>query len=231
MGKNDVGDSIDIAFKVLGKKLGVDAHNIKNLEVIPYESENKYSAVFYEKDNEVYCTVKGSLEVVKAFCSNINLVDDNMDSKVLEDENEKLAKDGYRVIALANGKVKRQDKYTENDIKNLMFMGMVAFIDPIRKEAVSSINDCRRAGIKVLMITGDHPLTAFSIAKDLKLTNDFDEVTTGVELDKENELDMKKSEEERVEDLDEQPYVSGYNLDVDQLLCNELLLNLPMKVL
>ena len=186
-----IGDSIDIAFKVLGKKLDIDAHNIRNLEVIPYESENKYSAVFYEKDNEVYCTVKGSLEVVKAFCSSINLVDDNMDSKVLEEENEQLARDGYRVIALANGKVKRQDKYTENDIKNLTFMGMVAFIDPIRKEAVSSINDCRRAGIKVLMITGDHPLTAFSIAKDLKLTNDFDEVTTGVELDKEYEKGEK----------------------------------------
>ncbi len=51
------------------------------------------------------------------------------------------------------------------------------------------------------------------------------------ELEIEEELDMNKSEEERVEDLDEQPYVSGYNLDVDQLLCNELLLNLPMKVL
>ena len=186
-----IGDSIDIAFKVLGKKLDIDAHNIRNLEVIPYESENKYSAVFYEKDNEVYCTVKGSLEVVKAFCSSINLVDDNMDSKVLDEENEQLARDGYRVIALANGRVKRQDKYTENDIKNLTFMGMVAFIDPIRKEAVSSINDCRRAGIKVLMITGDHPLTAFSIAKDLKLTNDFDEVTTGVELDKEYEKGEK----------------------------------------
>lgn len=180
-----VGDSIDIAFKVLGKKLDIKTHNIKNLEVIPYESENKYSAVFYEQDNEVYCTVKGSLEVVKSFCSDINLVNDSINSTILEEENEQLASEGYRVIALANGKVRRQDKYTENDIKNLTFMGMVAFIDPIRKEAIASINDCRKAGIKVLMITGDHPLTAFSIAKDLKLTNDFDEVTTGIELDQE----------------------------------------------
>ena len=56
---------------------------------------------------------------------------------------------------------------------------MVGFIDPIRKEVISSINECRSAGIKVLMITGDHPLTAFSIAKELNLTNNYEEVTTG----------------------------------------------------
>ena len=183
--KKQVGDSIDIAFKVLGKKLNVETDNIKKLEIIPYESENKYSAVFYEKNGETYCTVKGSLEIVKSFCTNINLVENDINSSILESQNENLAKDGYRVIALANGKINKQDKYTINDIKNLTFMGMVGFIDPIRKEAIDSINDCRTAGIKVLMITGDHPLTAFSIAKNLKLTQNFDEVTNGTEVDEE----------------------------------------------
>ena len=178
-----IGDSIDIAFLVLGKKAQVDINKINILEIIPYESENKYSAVFYEKENEVYCTVKGSLEVVKAFCQNINLTNESINSDLLENQNEALAKDGYRVIALANGKVKKQEKYTEKDIKSLTFMGMVGFIDPIRKEAIASINDCKTAGIKVLMITGDHPLTAFSIAKDLQLTTDLEEVTTGEVLD------------------------------------------------
>jgi len=178
-----VGDSIDVAFLVMGKKLNIKTDNIKILEIIPYESENKYSAVFYEKDNEVYCTVKGSLEVVRKFCKDINLIDEKISSKVLEEQNERLASDGYRVIALANGKVKKQDKYTEYDIKKLTFMGMVGFIDPIRKEVVASIDECRCAGIKVLMITGDHPLTAFSIAKELKLTDDYADVTTGLEVD------------------------------------------------
>ena len=178
-----VGDSIDIAFLVLGEKLGVDTHKIKTLEIIPYESENKYSAVFYEMDNEVYCTVKGSLEKVKEFCSSINLIDKKINSKILEEQNERLASDGYRVIAIANGKVKRKDNYCEHDIKKLTFMGMVGFIDPIRKEVVASIDECRSAGIKVLMITGDHPLTAFSIAKELKLTDDYKDVTTGKEVE------------------------------------------------
>ena len=183
-GEKIIGDSIDVAFLVLGKKLNIDIHNIKILEIIPYESENKYSAVFYEIDDEVYCTVKGSLEKVKEFCSEINLVNDSIDTSILDEQNEYLASCGYRVIALANGKIEKKDKYFEHDIKKLTFMGMVGFIDPIRKEAISSIKECKGAGIKVLMITGDHSLTAFSIAKDLNLTNNYNDVTTGEELEK-----------------------------------------------
>ena len=176
-----IGDSIDIAFKILGQKLEVNTKNVNELETIPYESENKFSAVFYEEENEVYCTVKGSLEVVRSFCKKT--------TKNLEEQNEKLAKDGYRVIALASGKIKKKDNYTVDDIKGLTFKGMVGFIDPIRKEAIASIEECRQAGIKVLMITGDHPLTSYSLAKELKLVTKYSEVTTGVEIDKEYEKD------------------------------------------
>lgn len=182
-GNKMLGDSIDLAFLVLGKKMNIDTKDIKILETIPYESENKYSAVFYKMNGKCYCTVKGSLEKVKEFCNKINLISDKISTNVLDKQNEKLAKDGYRVIALANGEIKKQEKYTEKDIEKLTFMGMVAFIDPIRKEAVQSIKECRTAGIKVLMITGDHPLTAFSIAKDLELTNTESQVTTGTEVD------------------------------------------------
>ena len=180
-----IGDSIDIAFRILGKKLKIGANNVNILEMIPYESENKYSAVFYEFNDEVYCTVKGSLEVVKSFCNKINLVNDKISSKLLDEQNIALAQDGYRVIALANGKVKKQDKYNDKDIKDLTFMGLVGFIDPIRTEVIESIDECRRAGIKVLMITGDHPLTAYSIAKDLKIASKYSEVTTGDILEQE----------------------------------------------
>jgi len=177
-----IGDSIDLAFLVLGKKLNIDTSNIKILETIPYESENKYSAVFYEMDDKTYCTVKGSLEKVKEFCNKVNLIDESIKTNILEEQNESLAKDGYRVIAIANGEIKKQDKYAEEDIKKLTFMGMVGFIDPIRKEAIASIKECQNAGIRVLMITGDHPLTAFSIAKDLELTSSDKDVTTGDEV-------------------------------------------------
>jgi len=182
-GSKRMGDSIDIAFLVLGKKLNIDTNSIKIIDMIPYESENKYSAVFYEMNGDVYCTVKGSLEKVKEFCNKINLTKEKINSSILDEQNESLAKEGYRVIAIANGKVKKQDKYCEHDISKLTFMGMVGFIDPIRKEVVGAIKECHNAGIKVLMITGDHPLTAYSIAKDLELTDNFDEVTNGEEVE------------------------------------------------
>lgn len=186
-----IGDSIDIAFLVLGEKMKSKIDDIEILETIPYESSNKYSAVFYKQNNQVYCTIKGSLEVVTSFCSNINLVNKN-NYKKLEEQNEYLAKDGYRIIAIANGKIKEKDNYWEKDIHNLTFMGMVGFIDPIRNEVIGSIKKCLNAGIKVLMITGDHPLTAYKIAKDLKLVDNFDEVATNKEV----EEYLKLSDEE-----------------------------------
>ena len=118
------------------------------------------------------------METVCSFC-------DKVDEKNLNKQNEALAKDGFRMIALASGRVPKKNEYTASDLKNLTYKGMLAFIDPIRKEAISSIKECREAGIKVLMITGDHPLTALSIAKDLGLATKGSEVTTGLEIESE----------------------------------------------
>lgn len=177
---NLIGDKIDLAFLVLGQKLRIK-ENIEVIDSIPYESSNGYSAVFYEEDGKTYCTIKGSLEVVSKFSSSINFKRDNNFNKIFK-QNEELSKDGYRVIAIAKTEVLKKNNYTEKDIKNLKFMGLVGFIDPIRKEAIKAIKDSINAGVNVLMITGDHPLTAFKIAKELKLTNNYDEVTTSSEI-------------------------------------------------
>ncbi len=182
------GDSIDIAFLVLGMKAGINKEEVQVVGEIPYESENKYSAVFYKKDNNYYCTVKGSLEKIMKFSTHMNIgnKESKIDKEALNNQNEDLAKAGYRVIALATGKIKKFEEkefYTEEDISSLTFQGMVAFIDPIREEAKESIEECRTAGIKVVMITGDHPLTAFKIAKDLNLVESYEEIATGVEVE------------------------------------------------
>lgn len=189
--KGPTGDSIDIAFKVLGVKLGVKTDEAEIVDTIPYESENKFSAVFYREGKDIYCTVKGSPETVASFCNNINLADKHSFDRVIE-QNNRMAEDGYRVIALAKGKVAQKSNYNQKDIKDLTFMGMVGFIDPIRKEAVASIRDCRKAGIRVLMITGDHPLTATKIAKDLKLVKSADEVTIGEEVERMHDQEAEK---------------------------------------
>ena len=174
--KNDTGwesfgDSIDIAFLSLAKKLHLDNHS-QIVERIPYESENQYSAVFYQKDNVLHCTVKGSLEKVMSFSEkNEQYINDNID----------LSSRGFRVIALADGIV---DSTNIDEVKDLKFIGMVGFIDPVRSDVKNSIGECIKAGIKVVMITGDHPLTAFAIGKELNLVQNKNEIATSLELAK-----------------------------------------------
>lgn len=184
-----LGDSIDIAFLALGKKTKVSYEDVKIIDTIPYESQNKYSAVFYEKNSEIYCTVKGSLEKVLEFPKDMDSNGKNkkIDITKIKGQNEALASDGYRVIAIADGPVKnfvKKDSYDSKDITGLTFKGLVGFIDPIREEAADSIQKCLNAGIKVLMITGDHPLTALKIAKDLELVSSEKEIASGDDVNK-----------------------------------------------
>ena len=182
------GDSIDIAFLTLGKKLDIDISKIDKLASIPYESENKYSAVYFKDEEYTVCSVKGSVETVFEFCNSMKYGDEvvPLDKENILKQNEELARNGYRVIAIAASSINNFEKkefYEKKDIPNLIFLGLVGFIDPIREEAKDSIEQCRTAGIKVVMVTGDHPLTAFSIARELGLAENLDEVTSGDEIE------------------------------------------------
>lgn len=163
------GDSIDIAFLALKEKMKINMDiEVKNR--IPYESEKQYSAVFYEQNGTLRCSVKGSLEKVMSFSEK---------NDFYMKQNEALSKEGYRVIAVCDGIVTGME---EANLHDLEFLGMVAFIDPIRKETIDSLKECHNAGIKVVMITGDHPLTALAIAKELKLATTGEEVATGKQI-------------------------------------------------
>lgn len=180
---NILGDSIDVAFKVLSYKLSTNEVNVEIIKEIPYESEKKYSALFYNDGGVVKCTAKGSIEKILEFCT--YSYEDKKKVKINKSEllrqNEELASKGYRVIAVCDGTI--DDKtYGEKAIRDLTFIGLVGFIDPVRTEVRDSIRECKIAGINVIMITGDHALTAFAIAKELRMANSFDEVVTGDEL-------------------------------------------------
>ena len=179
-----IGDSIDVAFLALSYKLKANNNSMKKIKEVPYESEKKYSAVFYDNGNGVHCTAKGSVEEILKFCSHsfVNGKKEKLNEEEILKQNDELASNGYRVIAICDGEIKGKET-DESKIKNLNFVGLVGFIDPVRKEAISSIKECFGAGIKVLMITGDHSLTAFSIAKELGIVKNHEEVITGEELE------------------------------------------------
>ncbi|MBR0431373.1 HAD-IC family P-type ATPase [Candidatus Saccharibacteria bacterium] len=190
-----VGDSIDVAFLVLGEKLKC---NIKKDDVIlriPYESRKKYSAVYYEdkRKNQKFFTAKGSTEKILQFCDKmlVNGIEKKIDEIKIKEQNDRLAKDGYRIIALAYGKkdaLESKVSYDENDLPKMTFVGLVGFVDPIREDAVEAVKFCRDAGVKVYMITGDHPLTAYYVGERLGMVSDYGEVATGDEIEKKLKL-------------------------------------------
>lgn len=177
-----LGDSMDTALLALGYKYNLDVESLSKIGIagIPYESENGYGATFYKKNNKTYVAVKGTLEKILKFCN-------QLDNNHIREQNEKLVSEGYRVLAFATGEVDNlllKEDYNEKDLPQLEFLGLVAFIDPIREDAKQSIKECKEAGIKVVMITGDHPLTAYDVGKKLGIIAHEEEVTTGAELEK-----------------------------------------------
>ena len=185
------GDPVDLAFLSLAYKLSLEPNRIREsvelLTTIPFESERKYSAQFYRENGKVKVGVKGAVESIVPMCGydwDHVRSGSTLNAGRIELETLNYTKSGYRVLALAVGTVDDccVDEFEVKDIVNLEFLGLVALIDPLRPEALVAVEQCRRAGIKVLMVTGDHPSTAFSIGKDLKIIESEQDLVSGPEL-------------------------------------------------
>ena len=186
------GDAMDVAFLALGFKLKQDPETVRKnfsiIDEIPYESERKFSAAFYKKNGTVYIAAKGAVETILGFCTQSfkNGLTVPLEPENIEQQAIKLAEQGYRVLAVAGGEhnhFEKAEEYPENGLPPLIFYGLAAFIDPLRPEAREAVGKCHDAGIKVLMITGDHPATAATISKEIGILEEDENVVTGSELE------------------------------------------------
>ena len=181
------GDAVDIAFLVLGHKLGLDRpvllESAPELDTIPYESSNKYSAALHQQYEVKEVYVKGAVEEVVQMCNRMQVGKDSqpINAKSMETQAHLLAQQGYRVLAIAKG-IHRENLLNNKRPADLVLLGLVGLIDPLRESSSEAIQSCRDAGIDVAMITGDHPLTALAISRQLHLAVDMDDVATGKEL-------------------------------------------------
>ncbi len=188
---NHHGDAMDVALLGVAYKLGLDPEEIRKAhpltDKIPYESERKFSAAFGIENGAVYIGAKGAVETILDFCD--TMVDGNsvkpVEKGTILKQAEEMAAGGYRVLAFAKGEFSNFEKkevYEIDDIPSMVFHGLVCFIDPLRPEAKDSVAKCKKAGIKVIMITGDHPATAATIAQELGIMEKGQTAVTGTML-------------------------------------------------
>jgi P-type Ca2+ transporter type 2C len=180
------GDPTDIALLSLGRKLGVGKEelleNHPQINQIPFEPEYQFSASFHQcPTGEIRGYVKGSPEKVLSMCKEGR--DEKFHDLVLQTAEEMAAK-GYRVLAFAQriAAENLSSSHSPTEPTDLEFLGFTGMMDPLREGVKEAIASCRKAGIEVSIITGDHPITAFTIAKNIGLNLNPDQVVTGAEL-------------------------------------------------
>ena len=184
------GDAVDGALLAMARKAGFTRlsmlEDFPQVAHIPYESHQKFAATFHEKDGAAMVFVKGAVETLAAMCACQAAEDGHepLNIGLIRQQESDLSVQQYRVLAFACGEIKRKALYTPGDLSGLTFLGMAGLRDPLRPEAKPAIEACHQAGIDVVMITGDHPDTAFAIARELSLSQNRQEVVIGAQLQK-----------------------------------------------
>ncbi len=197
------GDPTETALIDMGMKMDVMVHKIlgtPRLAELPFDSDRKLMTTVHRADEKYVVYTKGAVDELLKRCDNYilngEIKNDLADYKnTIDDINEKLAKDALRVLGFAYKEVdKLPTKKEMKDIEShLTYVGMVGMIDPPRIEAKYAVEKCKTAGIKTVMITGDHKITATAIAKQLGILEDESEATTGLVLEKMSDEDLIKN--------------------------------------
>jgi len=185
------GDPTEAAMLVLAQKLGFRQEDLqrdfKVLAAAPFDYRLKYRAASYEKDSKRLITLSGAPETILNLCGKIYRDGHRHDfkegeKKELEKTFFDLSRQGLRVVALAEERDDR-DIFNPEKTKNLSFVGFLGMRDAIRPEVAGAMRQASEAGIRVIMITGDHAITAKAVAREAGIYKDGDEVLTGKDLD------------------------------------------------
>lgn len=185
--KKIVGDQTEVALRLFAKENGYEKKELESkypvVDIYPFSSQRKMMSVVCRAGEKFLLLSKGAPEVILKKSSfilkNSKVVKlSKSDIEKIIEVNNKLASSALRVLALAYKECDTKEKCTED---NLIFLGLVGLMDPPRKEVKQAIEDCKNAGIRVIMLTGDNPLTAKAIAKEIGLET-YD-VVEGKELD------------------------------------------------
>jgi Ca2+-transporting ATPase len=201
-----LGDPTETALVDLGLKVGINKEQLEagqpRVDEVPFDSKRKLMTTVHALESRYRVYTKGAVEELLKISDSILL-----DGKVVKLEqqhrdtilktNEEMARDAMRVLGMAYKDIQDLSRGSGEQVyeNGLIFIGMTGMIDPPRPEAKEAVTLCKRAGIKPVMITGDHSVTAVAIARDLEILTEGEEAVTGAELEDISDQDL----EERVD--------------------------------
>jgi Ca2+-transporting ATPase len=184
------GDPTEAALVVAARKIGMHEDELRarrpRVDAIPFESERQYMATLHAEGDGSVIVVKGAPEVVAARCAGGEIAG-------FRERLESMAHGGLRVLAIAERTVQRTERIEEEDIRDLRLLGLVGMIDPPRQEAIDAIQACKRAGIRVKMITGDHHATAAAIGRQLDLLDERGHAVAGATLNDMDDATLRRT--------------------------------------
>lgn len=189
---------VDMGFNLQFEKNIYDKN--PRIKEIPFDSDRKLMTTVNKINNKYVVLTKGGVDELLAKCNKYLYDGEERNDlenykKVITKNNEDMAKDALRVLSMAYKEIDHEptDEEMKNIEQDLIYVGMVGMIDPPRLEVKDAVDKCEKAGIKTVMITGDHKITAIAIAKSLGILQSEEEALTGAELEKMSDEDLTKN--------------------------------------
>ncbi|GEP64050.1 cation-transporting ATPase, P-type [Clostridium beijerinckii] len=196
----EIGDPTEVALVNLGEVYELDELIIRDqyprLGEVPFDSDRKLMSTIHQFNDKYIMLTKGALDVLLSRTVKVETSEGIMDfteehKKEIEEINRKFSMDGLRVLSFAYKEISEGKEITFEDEYDLIFVGLIAMMDPPRNESKEAVEKCIKAGIKPVMITGDHKITASAIAKQIGILKDESEAMEGFELEKISDEELK----------------------------------------
>lgn len=203
-GETAVGDPTETALLSFCRTIGGDENKVREefprLQEIPFDSDRKLMSTLHFRNERYEMLIKGAPDVLLARCTSVEQngevlpLTDEICSAIV-DQNRDFSSQGLRVLAFAKKVLSENRPLTLEDENDLIFTGLIAMMDPPRVESAPAVADCRRAGIRPVMITGDHKITASAIAREIGILQDGDRAVEGSELEKMTDEELRNEVE------------------------------------
>lgn len=196
----EIGDPTETALINLGSRLGLDPEAVRakypRESENPFDSDRKLMSTKHTMEGVPTMIVKGAVDVLLDRMDRIQIGSEirvltPRDKENIEAQNRAFSRQGLRVLAFAYKVVSDELELTLEDEQDLVFLGLVAMMDPPREESKAAVADCKSAGIRPIMITGDHKVTAAAIAKRIGILEDESEACEGSEIDRMSDEELK----------------------------------------